>query len=115
MSNRKFRQSGKAGGRKNENNRIYTHPLPLVIESRDSSKWTPSFLGLFGLRTTRIEKPLCECVLDPSTRSVWVLDKDSSILLWRRGFFGKGSLSRSEPTWFTRHSSDSKGPHLIYM
>lgn len=33
------------------------------------------------------------------TRSVHVTDLKSMNDLWRQGFFGKGSLSRSEPTW----------------
>ncbi|KDN42597.1 hypothetical protein K437DRAFT_237610 [Tilletiaria anomala UBC 951] len=39
---------------------------------------------------------------DPLTCSVWVTCPESATLLWRRGFFGKGSLSRSEPTWRER-------------
>lgn len=39
---------------------------------------------------------------DPMTRSVWVTDPHGAQVLWRRGFFGKGSLSRSEPTWLER-------------
>ncbi|CAG8626593.1 12814_t:CDS:2 [Funneliformis caledonium] len=29
--------------------------------------------------------------------------------LWKEGFFGKGSLSRSEPTWFWRNNNGEKG------
>ncbi|KAL0953485.1 hypothetical protein HGRIS_004715 [Hohenbuehelia grisea] len=34
--------------------------------------------------------------------------------LWRRGFFGKGDLSRSEPSWLTRQINirENKGKHL---
>lgn len=31
-----------------------------------------------------------------------VVDADSMVKLWRQGFFGKGVLSRSEPTWYAR-------------
>ncbi|KAL9104584.1 MAG: hypothetical protein Q9163_000506 [Psora crenata] len=38
----------------------------------------------------------------PETGSVHVADAAYIRLLWERGFFGKGSLSRSEPTWLDR-------------
>ncbi len=38
----------------------------------------------------------------PETRSVHVTDNASIRLLWERGFFGKGTLSRSEPSWLDR-------------
>lgn len=31
-----------------------------------------------------------------------VIDQQDQLILWRKGFFGKGTLSRSEPTWFER-------------
>src|SRR5579871_4189813 len=36
---------------------------------------------------------------DAPTRSIHVTDEVFVRGLWERGFFGKGSLSRSEPTW----------------
>lgn len=36
---------------------------------------------------------------DAPTRSIHVTDESFVRGLWERGFFGKGSLSRSEPTW----------------
>ncbi|KAI9837126.1 MAG: hypothetical protein M1838_004907, partial [Thelocarpon superellum] len=40
--------------------------------------------------------------LSVETRSVHVTDPEIIRELWERGFFGKGSLSRSEPTWLTK-------------
>lgn len=40
--------------------------------------------------------------LSCETHSVHVLDRDTIRIFWERGFFGKGSLSRSEPSWFER-------------
>ncbi|KAJ6624971.1 hypothetical protein B0H10DRAFT_2319418 [Mycena sp. CBHHK59/15] len=93
--------NGGAAGRRNDNNRIYNCPLPLVF-------WYPpptriwSLLGLLGLTLTRVENPNCHGVFDEATRSVWVSNKADSTILWRRGFFGKGDLSRSEPSWLAR-------------
>lgn len=33
---------------------------------------------------------------------VWIYDKPDQLTLWQRGFFGKGILSRSDPSWETR-------------
>ena len=38
----------------------------------------------------------------PETRSVHITDEKAVRALWESGFFGKGSLSRSEPTWLDR-------------
>ena len=40
--------------------------------------------------------------LSPETHSVHVLDDATIRTFWERGFFGKGNLSRSEPSWFER-------------
>jgi tRNA-splicing endonuclease subunit Sen2 len=37
-----------------------------------------------------------------ATNSVHVLDESSMRALWEQGFYGKGSLSRSEPNWLKR-------------
>lgn len=39
---------------------------------------------------------------DQATSSVQVTDERSINALWQMGFFGKGSLSRSEPSWLAR-------------
>lgn len=39
---------------------------------------------------------------DHETRSIAVTDEQSMSDLWQQGFYGKGSLSRSEPNWLRR-------------
>lgn len=98
---------GKGGARRQENNRIYAHPLPLLFAPKDApSRFSP--LGLFGGARSRVENPHCEGVLDVATRSVWVMNTKDAMILWRRGFFGKGDLSRSEPSWYTRQVNARK-------
>lgn len=41
-------------------------------------------------------------IWDPATRSVHIQDHGSMRALWEQGFYGKGSLSRSEPNWLKR-------------
>jgi len=49
-------------------------------------------------------------VFDAATQSIWILRSEHARRLWERGFFGKGSLSRSEPTWLSRFNSSLTGP-----
>lgn len=42
--------------------------------------------------------------VDSSPRGAQVTDVASIMQLWQEGFFGKGTLSRSEPSWFGRTS-----------
>ncbi|KAM7204698.1 hypothetical protein V8F20_003482 [Naviculisporaceae sp. PSN 640] len=44
-------------------------------------------------------------IWDPNTRSVHIKDAKSIRDLWEQGFFGKGSLSRSEPNWLKREQN----------
>lgn len=96
--------SGKGGaGKRNENNRVYAKPLPVLFQ--DISPWPLRPLLNLGLSLTKFESPECEAFFDPVTRSVWVINPNDAMILWRRGFFGKGNLSRSEPTWLARQKS----------
>lgn len=81
-----------------ENERIYGQPLPRISEK----SWKTYLFSIFGLFSAGKTDELVMGVLDPLTRSVWVYNEDDQMLLWRRGFFGKGNLSRSEPTWLKR-------------
>ncbi|KAK0739436.1 hypothetical protein B0T21DRAFT_249131, partial [Apiosordaria backusii] len=49
-------------------------------------------------------------VWDPDTCSVHVPDPASIRALWEQGFFGKGSLSRSEPNWLKRELARRGSP-----
>lgn len=95
------KSSQKNGLRRDNINKIYTFPLPLVFF--DPAPNQPrSVFSFLGLPLTNIENPHCDGYLDMITHSVWVVDSVHSKALWRRGFFGKGDLSRSEPSWLAR-------------
>lgn len=64
----------------------------------ESTKWMTE-----NLFTTA---PLYHGWYDPLTKSVWMRDKGEALNLWTHGFFGKGSLSRSEPTWNARKTAE---------
>ncbi|KAI0825894.1 hypothetical protein BC629DRAFT_1451400 [Irpex lacteus] len=102
---------GKGGPRRQQNNKLYSHPLPLLLvppPRTRTSLVTSRVLGLCGFSSITVENPHCEGVLDRATKSVWVTNKKDAMILWRRGFFGKGDLSRSEPSWYTRQVNARK-------
>jgi tRNA-splicing endonuclease subunit Sen2 len=83
-----------------DNERIYGQPLPRVTPKN----WVFNILSLlypFSTSTPNADD-LVTGVLDAPSRSVWVFDQEQQMVLWRKGFFGKGNLSRSEPTWLKR-------------
>lgn len=99
--------SRKSGGRRNENNKIYANPLPLIFPEPEPTKLN-SVLNLLGLSTASVLNPHCEGYFDATTRSVWISNEKDTLTLWRRGFFGKGDLSRSEPSWLARQVNARK-------
>jgi hypothetical protein len=109
----------KGGRRRNDNNLIYANPLPITF-SRIENRFAVTALGIFGISPTQVLNPRCEGTFDPITRSVWITNPRDSMILWRRGFFGKGNLSRSEPSWLVRQShlrasSGRRKPKHVYM
>jgi tRNA-splicing endonuclease subunit Sen2 len=97
----------KTAGRRKELDGIYAYPIPIILSEPIQTRLN-SVLGLFGISTTQLSNPHCEGYLDAVTRSVWITNSKDSLLLWRRGFFGKGDLSRSEPTWLARRLNARK-------
>jgi tRNA-splicing endonuclease subunit Sen2 len=98
----------------------YGTPLPILLPCSplhpayvpSHPKSRPSILhslvsGLTG--RSREIYPQCVGTYDRATRSVIVERREDMDILFRRGFFGKGSLSRSEPTWRARRIDLLKG------
>ncbi|KAL0259005.1 tRNA splicing endonuclease subunit sen2 [Diplodia seriata] len=91
--------------------KLHAQPLPVVTYP------LPAFVPHNPLSLLRIAYLICSQYFKPpashpskrhvaylsyETRSVHVTDPASVRALWEQGFFGKGSLSRSEPTWLDR-------------
>ncbi len=88
--------------RQAELRRIYENPLPIIFGTKDDSKsWWSHVRSLFTIFPS-VEVPVISGVYDAASNSVWIHDMQEARMLWERGFFGKGTLSRSEPTWLTR-------------
>ena len=99
-----------------EKRKIYGNPLPIGHSSvqRNRKVASRSWWDWFNEWANWIHEsispspPLYVGWYDPVTRSVWMYDQGDALKLWTQGFFGKGSLSRSEPTWTSRRIAEKE-------
>ncbi|KAI9041683.1 tRNA splicing endonuclease subunit SEN2 [Aspergillus affinis] len=80
---------------------VSVHPLPPLIPHNPLSIVSV----LLSYLTYFVSPPHHEvypAYFDPDTSSVHVTDEKAIRALWEMGFFGKGTLSRSEPSWLER-------------
>ncbi|KAL8727551.1 MAG: hypothetical protein Q9166_005957 [cf. Caloplaca sp. 2 TL-2023] len=83
---------------------VKAYPLPLFIPHNPLSLFQIAFTYAFHLVTRPSSHPhqLLRGYFSAETRSIHVTDERTARVLWEQGFFGKGSLSRSEPAWLDR-------------
>lgn len=83
---------------------IRTYPLPAFYPNNPISLLHLAYAWLSQTIFPPVAEPsvVHTGVWVPDTRSVHVDDPKSIRALWEQGFFGKGSLSRSEPNWLKR-------------
>lgn len=90
---------------------IHSHPLPInifplppLIPHNPLSVLQIALTYLFQLVVPPSSHPqqLYQGLFISETRSVHITDEKAIRALWEQGFFGKGSLSRSEPSWLDR-------------
>lgn len=80
---------------------VNVHPVPPVIPHNPLSIISAALSYLtFLISPPRQE--VYSAYFDSATSSVHVTDERAIRALWEMGFFGKGSLSRSEPSWLER-------------
>lgn len=80
---------------------VNVHPVPPVIPHNPLSVLSAVLSYLtFVLSPPRHE--VYSAYFDAATSSIHVTDERAIKALWEMGFFGKGSLSRSEPSWLER-------------
>ncbi|KAE9364819.1 hypothetical protein N431DRAFT_422017 [Stipitochalara longipes BDJ] len=80
---------------------LRTFPLPTFVPHNPLSLFHILFVWVsqtINPQPAHLE-PLYQGWFSPETRSVHVTDVRSIRGLWEQGFYGKGSLSRSEPQW----------------
>lgn len=109
-----FQSKGRA--RAAANHKKYGTPLPILLPesplyaaalASPPANSTVVRLGLFS--SARAIVPTVVGVLDRASQSVRVSDAEDMRLLFERGFFGKGALSRSEPSWRAGRAELLKG------
>ncbi|QPG96458.1 hypothetical protein C2857_004253 [Epichloe festucae Fl1] len=83
---------------------IRTFPLPAFYPNNPLSFFTVAYAWLRQILSPPPGEPLIVHggVWSEATGSVHVTDEKSMRALWEQGFYGKGSLSRSEPNWLKR-------------
>ena len=88
-----------------------TYPLPAFIPSNPFSYLRLAFTLLSNYLTlSSSHSSVHQGYFSLATRSVHVTDGASIRMLWECGFFGKGSLSRSEPEWLERKRRSRNHP-----
>jgi tRNA-intron lyase len=83
---------------------LRTYPLPTFVPHNPFSLFhlVYTWLSQAIFPPSSHPEPLYEGWFSPETRSVHVTDPRSIRALWEQGFYGKGTLSRSEPSWLER-------------
>lgn len=82
------------------------HPLPAFIPHSPLSLLRIAYVLLkeiYSFPTSHTEP--CIGYFSSETRSVHITDPSHVRALWEMGFFGKGTLSRSEPSWLVREQA----------
>ncbi|KAG0646678.1 tRNA-splicing 2 [Hyphodiscus hymeniophilus] len=82
---------------------LRTFPLPTLVPHNPLSLFQILYVWLsqtINPPSSHFETPYYG-LWSPETRSVHVTDSRSIRGLWEQGFYGKGSLSRSEPNWMS--------------
>ncbi|EKD19491.1 tRNA-splicing endonuclease subunit [Drepanopeziza brunnea f. sp. 'multigermtubi' MB_m1] len=86
---------------------LRTFPLPTFVPHNPLSLFHILYIWVSQSikPTPSHSNPVFQGWLSPDTRSVHVTDARSVRGLWEQGFYGKGTLSRSEPTWLDRENT----------
>ncbi|KAM0245637.1 hypothetical protein ACHAP5_005287 [Fusarium lateritium] len=83
---------------------IRTFPLPAFYPNNPISFFHVAYAWLGQLWSPPKAEPsvVHNGVWSAATSSVHIMDDAATRALWEQGFYGKGSLSRSEPNWLKR-------------
>ncbi|KAF4977292.1 hypothetical protein FZEAL_6180 [Fusarium zealandicum] len=83
---------------------IRTFPLPVFYPNNPISFFHVAYAWLGQLWSPPPAEPAVvhQGVWSPATSSVHITDEAATRAFWEQGFYGKGSLSRSEPNWLKR-------------
>ncbi|KAJ6164621.1 hypothetical protein N7470_003293 [Penicillium chermesinum] len=83
---------------------VQTHSVPSVIPHNPISLISVALSYLTFLFSPPRQE-VYNAYFDPAVSAIHVTDERAIRALWEMGFFGKGSLSRSEPSWLVREKA----------
>jgi tRNA-splicing endonuclease subunit Sen2 len=89
---------------------LETYPLPAFVPQNPLSLLRIAYIYLSQLisaPSSHRDVPITG-IFSSETRSVHITDHASVRALWEMGFFGKGTMSRSEPSWLDREKARLK-------
>lgn len=89
---------------------LETHPLPAFVPQNPLSLLRIAYIYLSQLisaPSSQRDVPITG-IFSSDTRSVHITDHAAVRALWEMGFFGKGTMSRSEPSWLDREKARLK-------
>ncbi|EMF11764.1 uncharacterized protein SEPMUDRAFT_26011, partial [Sphaerulina musiva SO2202] len=86
---------------------LQVHPLPAFHPTNPISllRFTYAYLSQLLSTPPSHAAQQYQGIFSPETRSVHITDPVHARALWEMGFFGKGTLSRSEPSWVEREKA----------
>ena len=106
-STRPTTRGSKKAAKNQKSHAFYGDPLPFPPSPPSFNVFTPStYKSLFT--TPASPKPYIG-VWCPETRSINVTNDEEGVDIWRRGMWGKGTLSRSQPAWRARKTKEMTG------
>jgi tRNA-splicing endonuclease subunit Sen2 len=99
-------ESVTSSNKRNASNKaaIYAQPFPAIRNPLLPFSLVAFISAYLWPLTHELPEELV-ATLDASTDTIWVTQEASVRALWTRGFFGKGTLSRSEPSWWIREQN----------
>lgn len=88
--------------------KLYANPLPIgrAAQSGPNRGWWDWLISATSFLHAPSSNPAYHGWYDSQTASVWMHVTGEAMTLWTHGFFGKGNLSRSEPTWMIRRQAE---------
>lgn len=89
---------------------VEVYPLPAFHPTNPISLLRLAYTFLSHLLAPPSSHPISRYIgyFSTQTRSIHVTDPQHARALWEMGFFGKGTLSRSEPSWIDREKARLK-------
>ncbi|KAF2171159.1 hypothetical protein M409DRAFT_19130 [Zasmidium cellare ATCC 36951] len=92
---------------------LTTHPLPAFHPTNPISLLRLAYTYISQLIGPPASHPAVRYIgcYSQETRSIHVTDPQHVRALWEMGFFGKGTLSRSEPSWLEREKARVRLKH----